>query len=125
MSRQLVEIDRETMYAKRVDEKRMRREAAALREFLTRLSPAEDKHGLRKMVLPVCEAALNGKLRVPMSMRESPVNISRIEDVGGTVPPEFAELYSRFMNTTTGSRADTDHPVEKDGKLWAWMEFED
>jgi hypothetical protein len=32
-------------------------------------------------------------------------------------------LYSRFMNTATGSRIEG-APFEKDGKTWAWVEFE-
>lgn len=34
-------------------------------------------------------------------------------------------VHARFFNTATGSRAQVDNPVHKDGKVWAWMEFED
>lgn len=124
MEKRLVELDQETMYAKEFDGVRLRREAANLKDFLNSLDPKEDKLGLRARVLPFCEAALKGEIKKPLGPREKPLNITRILDVGQSLPEGFEELYARFFNTVIGAQVDVEHVVRKDGKLWGWMEFE-
>jgi hypothetical protein len=122
--KRLVELDRETMYAKEVDVNRLKREARELRDYLLAMPVEQDRERLREQVLPFCDAALAGTLRLPIDVADKPINITRILDRDGYIPPGFEELYARFMNTAVGSRADSQHPVERDGKLWALMEFE-
>lgn len=125
MARRLVELNPVTMYAKEVDLRRLRREAGELRAYLMALSDEQDPEGLRGRVLPFCEAAISGNLELPLSPSEKPINIVRVLDSGGYLPKGFEELYARFFNTAQGSRAEVEHPIYKQGKVWAWMEFED
>lgn len=113
------------MYAKEVDVVRLRREAKALLDFLWSLSPADDSIGLRSKVIPVCERALDGTLQIPLDVRDKPIDIPRLMDFGYELPKGFQDLYASFAVTATGARADVEHPVHKDGKVWGWMEFED
>lgn len=124
MQRRLVELDPQTRYTKELDLKRLQREARDLQAFLLALKPEDDKLGLRKRILPFCESALDGRLTRPLHPSEKPLNIMRILDNGDTLPQGFEELYARFFNTALGARADVENKIAKDGKLWAWMEFE-
>ena len=54
-----------------------------------------------------------------------PVKITRVFDSGEHFPDGFLELYATFSITATGGRVDYDRCFVQDGKLWAWMEFED
>jgi hypothetical protein len=123
--RRLVEIDPETFYAREVDTRRLKREAQELKTYLLELNPRDDTVGLRRLIMPFCDQALAGTLDLPVDVGRKPILTSRIEDMGGTVPPGFEELYARFFNTATGVRAEVEAPVHKDGRVWAWMEFED
>ena len=124
MTRRLVELNA-FFYSKEVDRKRLLREARDLRDYLLKLDPKDDQHDLRRRVLPFCEEALKGTLQLPVNVRQQPVDTTRILDIGGLLPDGFEELYARFFNTATGARAEVAQRFEKDGKTWAWMDFED
>lgn len=124
MNKRLVELDKDTMYAKEFDVFRLKREAADLKTLLNALKPVGDQAGLRERLLPFCDAALNGSLKVPLHPRQEPINIMRVIDEGITLPDGFELLYSRFFNTALGAQVDVENVVHKDGKLWGWMEFE-
>jgi len=76
-------------------------------------------------VRSVIASALDGSLGLPIAVDEKPLNLAHLRDTGIELPSEFLELYSRFFNTATGSRIDTSKVEERDGKLFAWMEFEE
>jgi hypothetical protein len=124
MNKRLVELDKDTMYAKEFDVVRLKREAAELKTFLTTLTPEDDQANLRARVLPFCEAALNGSLKAPLHPRQKPINIMRMIDEGISLPEGFELLYARFFNTALGAQVDVENVVHKDGKPWGWMEFE-
>lgn len=125
MTRRLVEIDSRSFRSKEVDLMRLKREALELKDYLLRLQPEVDTIGLRGLVMPICETALAGTLALPLDPHQKPVLTTRVEDMGGKIPKGFEELYARFINTATGSRAEIETPIHKDGKVWAWMEFEE
>ena len=124
MTRRLVELD-QFSYATEVDKKRLRREAQELKDYLSKLAPADDTQNLRRLVMPFCEKALDGTLPLPLDVRKKPINIPRVLDAGGKVPERFEELYARFFNTAVGARADVENRVERGGKSYAWVDFED
>ena len=80
---------------------------------------------LRRKVIPFTSAALKGTLSVPLEPSAKAIDVTRFEDMyDGSLPPGFEHLYACFFNTAIGARADVENKIEKDGKLWAWMEFE-
>jgi hypothetical protein len=123
--KRLVELDQETMYAKEVDVKRLKREAKVLRDYLLALPSERDDLALRQRILPFCDAAMAETLHLPLDVRDKPINVTRILDMGGDLPPGFEDLYSNFFVVAVGGDADVAHPIYRDGKVFAWMEFED
>ncbi|WP_148044737.1 hypothetical protein [Stagnimonas aquatica] len=123
--KRLVELDLNTRYALEVDGLRLIREARDLQEYLVALKPSRVAELLRSKVLPFTSAALRGSLKVPLEPHANPIHVTRFEDMyGEPLPPGFEHLYACFFNTAVGARADVEHKIERDGRLWAWMEFE-
>lgn len=122
--KRLVEVDRDTRFALAVDEKRAFREAQALMNYLDK-SGNELPEPVRESVTVVVASILNGSLQLPIGLDAKPLNLAHLRDIGIDLPSEFLELYSRLFNTATGSRIDASKFEERDGRLFAWMQFED
>lgn len=122
MNRRLVEIDSSTYYAKEVDVKRLQREASALKALL--LSLKDDSLRLRDKIVPYCDKALNAELTLPLDPYDEPIHLNRLLDEGVELPEGFTQLYSQFFNTAMGARVDVENIVNREGRLFGWMEFE-
>lgn len=125
MKIRLVELDSKTKLSKVVDKKRLHHETEQLRNLLLTLTKDTDTLRLREKLLPICEGILDGKIESPLYSNDLPVKITRVFDSGEDFPDGFLEIYATFSITATGGRVDYDRCFVQDGKLWAWMEFDD
>lgn len=121
MTKRLVELDKNGS-ATEVCWKRLRRQALAVKEYLDRSPSCPEIPNLRERAMPLVQAALDGTLIVPLSIRRDPFVWEGGE---GLLPSDFNHVFSRFMNIVTGADRDYVNRVEKDGKVYAWVEFED
>jgi hypothetical protein len=121
--RRVVQLDPQTFFAMEIDTSRLAREAKELMRCISRIPAEMDADGYYRKLVPLCEAAIAGSLPLPLDVDRTPLNLAHLRDIGTELDAEFVELYARFMNTATGSRIEGP-PFKKDGKTWAWMEFE-
>ena len=120
--RKLVELDPVSKRFMEVDTKRLNRAAQALKEYIL-AAPSEEEQQLRysKEILPIVEAALNGTLDLPYRGY-----IPYVWEGGeGLLPPGYRSLEANFLVAVKGSHLDVPEIAVKDGKEYAWMEFED
>ena len=120
--RKLVELDPISKGFLEVDEKRLQREAQALKEYILS-APVEEEQQLRYRteILPIAEAALKGTLELPYRGY-----IPYVWESGeGLLPPRYRSLEASFLVTATGDHREIPEIVVQDGKEYAWMEFED
>lgn len=110
------------MYALEVDQNRARHEARDLGEYLA-TNDQSVPESVRRAVAAFLDAFNCGRIRLPISIREKPINLVLLEDEGVVLSREFKEVYSRFFNTAVGARVDFNTVVERDGKPYGWMEF--
>jgi hypothetical protein len=123
--RKLVELDPVTMTTKEVDGQKIRQSALALKEYLLKLTAAEDQYGIKSQVLPIVEAALQQSLNLPFDGRKTPLGYEGSE---GLLPAEYRKLAAPFFVAITGMSGlghELLKPIHKDGKLFVWMEFEE
>lgn len=125
MVKKLVELDAETMFTKVVDEKRLYREAEQLKGFLLTLNAENDANGLRDKLLPICDDVLTGKIRLPLKDEQLPVGAVQVLHWEGSLPAGFKKIYGAFYQTAVGGHVDFQEIISRDGKCFAWMEFED
>lgn len=119
--RKLVELDANGRFME-VDVKCLKRAALALKEYIL-AAPAEEEEQLhyRDEILPIVEAALNGALELPYRGYRPYV----WEGGEGLLPRSYSRLEANFLVAVTGTPLDVPEIVVKDGKKYAWMEFED
>ena len=120
--RKLVELDPISKGFLEVDEKRLQREAQALKEYILS-APVEEEQQLRYRteILPIAEAALKGTLELPYRGY-----IPYVWESGeGLLPRSFSTLRADFLVSASGSHLDVPEIILKDDKEYAWMEFED
>ena len=123
--KKLVELDPVTRTTKQFDEVKIARSAQALKEYLLSLAPDGDHLHLRELVLPIVEKALSGRLDLPFDNRNKPL---RRELGEGLLPAEYNKLAAPFfvaISGMSGLGSDLIKPIRKEGKIYAWMEFED
>lgn len=121
--KRLVEIDPNTGITKEFDQKAIRRSAQALKEYLLNLKTEDDEYNLREKVLPILEDALTGNLKFPLDRQ--PLQFELTE---GLLPREYSRTSARFWVYAMGIGglgSELIQPIHKDGKAYAWMEFED
>lgn len=123
--KKLVELDPESFTTKEVDHKKILRSAHALRDYLQHLAPEEDQYRIKEYVLPIVDEALAGTLRLPFSALQQPLIR---EGADGLLPREYEKLSAPFFVAIMGMSglgSDLIKPIHKEGKVYAWMEFED
>jgi hypothetical protein len=101
------------------------RTAAALKGYIERcIDPDDDPYEIRGQVLPLCEGALDGSLKMPLDFStDIPLKYPSRE---GWLPESFGEYFAKFCVPATGSRGlDIIEPVIKDGEKYAYMYFEE
>jgi hypothetical protein len=123
--KKLVELDPNTLTTKEFDCVKIARSATELRAYLLQLSPADDQFHIKDQVLPIVERALEGTLNLPFEVQQKPL---RYESTEGLLPREYNKLAAPFFVAIygmSGLGTDALQPIHKDGKIFAWMEFED
>lgn len=119
--RKLVQLDDETWGWTEIDPVRLRRVSQAFKAWLTTVDPHDDPFGLLEQDLPLVEAALRGDLPLPFKGGEP-----HTREIGeGWLPPAYIEISAPFYNTIRGAHLEPPRIIEKDGKRYAWADFED
>jgi hypothetical protein len=73
-----------------------------------------------KQDLPLVDAALNGTMPLPYKGWES-----HMRELGeGLLPRDYTRVSAPFYNTIRGAHLTPPQIIEKDGKRYAWAEFE-
>lgn len=117
--RKLVQLD-EDGYCMEVDAVKLERVAQAFKAWLMTVDPKDDPFGYLKQDLPLVEAALQGWLPLPFKGTEP-----HQREVGeGWLDSEYLEISAPFYNTIFGANRSIE-TVLKDGKRYAWADFED
>jgi hypothetical protein len=116
----LVELDGEYGGWLEIDPVRLKRVATAFKRWLLTVDPNNDPFGFLKYDLPLVEAALTGHLKLPY--KDYPHNWEIRE---GLLPIDYREISAPFYNTLAGALYAPPEVIQKDGKYYAWCEFED
>ena len=117
--RKLVQLD-EDGYCMEIDADKLMRVAQAFKAWLMTIDPQDDPFGFLKQDLPLVEAVLQRRLPLPFK-GDRPHSKALGE---GWLPSEYISISALFYTTIRG----TDRSVEtvlKDGKRYAWANFED
>lgn len=124
MYRKLVKLDPNNGWRfSEVDVIEVRRSAAALKDYIERcIDPDDDPYEIREQVLPLCEGALDGTLKLPLSINDLPLEYPRRE---GLVPESFKHYWAEFAVPATGSPLETTERVTIDGEQYAPTWFEE
>ena len=129
-TKKLVELD-EGGFSKEIDPVRLARLANEFKAWLLTIDPYDDPFGFLSEDLPLVEAALNGTLPLPYKGQEP----HYWEWHEAILPIEYGRASAPFYNTIRGMSLIINRDskgyttgitlIEKDGKRYAWMEFED
>jgi hypothetical protein len=124
MYRKLVKLDPDNGWSfSEVDLICVRRAAAALKDYMERcIDPDDDPYEIRDQVLPLCEGALDGTLKLPLVFADLPLKYPSRE---GLVPESFSHYWANFTVPATGSHLETPQEVLVDGERCAYMDFEE
>lgn len=123
--KKLVELDPVAMTTKEFDETKIKRSAQALKDYLLKIASDDDVLHMKELVLPIVEQAISGTMNLPFDSRKKPL---RYESGEGLLPTEYSKLAAPFfvaISGMSGLGSDLIDPIRKDGKIYAWMEFED
>ena len=107
------------------DKPEIRRSALALQKYLLALEPSEDLYGMRTQVLPIVEQALTQALQLPFDLRKKPLSY---EAADGSLPAEYIRLAAPFFVAISGMSGlgnDLLKSINREGKQFVWMEFEE
>ncbi len=119
--RKLVQLDDETWGWSEIDPVKLKRVAGEFRAWLVKIDPQNDPFGFLRWDLPLVEAALSGAMRLPYKGWEP-----HAREIGeGLLSREYTRVSAPFYNTIRGAHLEPPRIVEKDGKRFAWVEFED
>lgn len=116
--RKLVQLD-DDGWCIEIDPVKLARVAAEFRAWLLTVDPNNDPFGFLDKDLPIAEAALDGTLPLPYKGQ----NLHNWEIREGFLD-WFLEISAPFYNTIRGAERSIE-TVIKDGKRYAWVEFED
>jgi hypothetical protein len=124
MYRKLVKLDPANGWCfSEVDMIEVRRAAAALKDYIERcIDPDDDPYEIRNQVLPLCEGALDGTLKLPLIFADRPLRYPSRE---GWLPESFEHYWSGFLVPATGSPKETTERVTIDGEQYAPTWFEE
>lgn len=119
-TRKLVLLDDVTWGWTEIDMVKLKRVATEFKSWLVTVDPSNDAFGFLKWDLPLVDAALNGTLALPYK-RGSPHNW----EIREGLLDWYLEIAAPFYNTIRGAHLTPPQIIEKDGKRYAWAEFED
>jgi len=119
--RKLVQLDDETWGWSEIDPIKLQRVARVFKAWLMTLDPQDDPFGFLKQDLPLVDAALQGMLSLPYKGYEP-----HQRELGeGWLPVAYTEVSAPFYNTIRGAHMSPPRVIEKDGKRYAWADFEE
>ncbi len=117
----LVRLDDETLGFTEIDKIKLKRVAAAFRDWLLGTDLNKDPFNYLKCDLPLVDVALNGNMKFPY---KGP--LPHVWEIGeGSIPREYISMAAPFYNTIHGEHCVHSEIVERDGKRCAWMYFEE
>lgn len=117
----LIELDQETWGWSVIDPVKLERVAKEFKLWLLTVDPKNDKYGFLEKDLPIVLSALNKSILLPYK-GNYPHNWELRE---GLLPREYTKISAPFYNTIQGAHLTSPQIIEKNGKRYAWAEFED
>lgn len=118
--KKLVELNGEFGGWLEIDPVKLKRVATEFRNWLSTVNPAGDEFGFLEKDLPIVEQALVGTLKLPH--KGFPHNWEIRE---GLLPRAYTFIAAPFYNVSGGSLDAPPEVVMKDGRYYAWAEWED
>lgn len=117
--RKLVELD-EDGYCKEIDHIYLNKVAQAFKTWLLALDPNNDPFGFLIQDLPIVESVQNGTMTLPYKGWRP-----HSRELGeGLLPREYTRISAPFYVTIQGADRSVE-TITKDGKRYAWAEFEE
>ncbi|MBX9870642.1 MAG: hypothetical protein K2X75_01475 [Burkholderiaceae bacterium] len=119
-TKKLIELDGEYGGWLEIDPIKLRRVSVEFKNWLLKDNHSpEDSEFFQKDLL-IVEAVLNGKLTLPY--RDHPHSWEMRE---GLLPSDYRRASAPFYNTIAGSLYSPPEVIVKDGRYFAWAEWED
>lgn len=118
--KKLVELNGEFGGWLEIDPVKLTRVATEFRNWLIKVNAADDEFGFLGKDLPLVEQALSGTLKMPC--HDYPHNWEIRESL---LPTDFRQISAPFYNTISGSLYSPPEVIMKDGRYFAWTEWED
>jgi len=119
--RKLIELDGEYGGWLEVDLVKLKRVATEFKKWLLTVDPNNDPFEFLKYDLPMVESALNGQMALPY--KEGKPHTRMWGE--GLLPREYTRIAAPFYLTIRGGLEETPEVIMKDGKYYAWAEFEE
>lgn len=119
--RKLVELDGEYGGWLEIDPVKLRRVALAFQQWLLTVDPNKDPFGFVRKDLPLVESALNGSMTLPF--KEYRPHSWELGE--GLLPKNYREASAPFYNTIRGALNNPPQVILKDGRYYAWADFEE
>ena len=106
-----------------IDRKRLALEAAELEKYiLDEIDPKDDKNGIIKKLLPMCEKAKRLEYTEALGREDLPLKYQLRE---GLLPNDLDRLFSKFAATITGTPIESISIIDVGGEPHAEIEFLD
>ncbi len=118
--RKLVELDGEYGGWLEVDPLKVRRVALKFRKWLEKIDPKDDPFNFLHIDLPLVDRVLRGEQPLPIQ-----VFPHMWEFKEGVLPPNYRSASSEFYNVIRGALYDPPDVIVKDGRYYAWTDWED
>ncbi|MBB5390835.1 MULTISPECIES: hypothetical protein [unclassified Herbaspirillum] len=118
--RKLAELDGEYGGWLEIDPVKLKRVAIEFKEWLLTVDPNNDPFGFLKYDLPLVNAVLDGELSLPYH-HPNPHNW----EIREGVLDGYVEISAPFYNTIRGALYQPPDVIKKNGRYFAWTEFED
>jgi hypothetical protein len=119
--KKLVELNGEFGGWLEIDPVRLKRAAIEFKNWLLQIDPNNDVHGFLEKDLPLVNSALDGTLPLPWR-RSHPHSWELREDL---LPRIYTNASADFYHTIRGSLEAPPEVIMKDGRYYAWAEWED
>lgn len=119
--KKLVPLDENTGYFLEVNQKRLMREAAELKNYIVYKTLLKVGQEEINILIDLCNKAVSGNITTPLDRSEIPLRYQRRE---GVLPDDFDELLSRFSLTATGTPTEDYKKTWVGGQLFAEVDFE-
>lgn len=119
-TKKLVELDGEYGGWLEIDPVKLKRVALEFRNWLMTVDPDDDPFGFLDKDLPIVEGVLNDSMQLPKDLFPHSWEIRE-----GLLPSAYTRISAPFYNTIRGALNAPPEVIKKDGRYFAWTEFED